>query len=1398
MLSDNYDWVRYWYPRRESIKFDNEGFPYEAGFLNPNLVTLASIKHYPCLVLFGEPGVGKSTALTAEFNASRQSAETVSLFRDLAIYSTGAELVHDIFEDQAFRSWHSGNYMLELFLDSLDECRLHAKTIDALLLAHLQRYDLNRLRLRISCRTADWSAVLEKGLPRLWPAEEIAQFRLAPLSRQHVEVAARTEDIIPDDLFRQIQQKQVIALAINPVTLKMLLDLYLSSDRSFPDHRNDILLQGCTRLCEEVNDNRALTQRNEPESARRRLAVAGRIAAACVFSNRSVISRKHWPKNVPAHIVSFDQIRGGKELLDNDAVDVTETALLETLGTSLFEPTADGDGARWSHQTYAEFLAAWYLKNHNLTAERTIGLLLHPSDAEKRIVPQLHEVAANVAHMIPGTIDLISRHDPEVLIRSDMSIATNEEKQVAVAALLQLYATERAHESTYISVDYSSLAHPNLADQLRPYLIESDWNVEVCNLAIKLIRDCKITELQQELLDLVLNISTPMIVRADAAGALKEVGDYETRQQLEPLTRETASIEHEDLRGFAFMATWPEHLSATQLFARLTEPPDGLSGMYTVFLYSHLVPHLKPDDLPVALAWVRTETSRHSSFKTQTLADEIILKSLNHLSDATVRTAVAQIFVSRLRRYEDLLLDHRARESGRQLLQDDQNARRRLFETILGEVVQQDTVWTIPLHSRVLNLQQADVYWLLDLIDNSESTEQLVLTQIIGRRVWEPEPSLLTKLIDRCLKNPSLAGEFRELLHGIELDSVAATNARSAFESYKTHETQTTTRDMLDPPPRERVLRCLDFIDEGKLGGWVRLNMEMTLDDDSTSYQNLEALDLKSLPGWVNADEATRNRIVAASKKFVLEHRPSIYEWLVKNPNYEWIRAGLRAWLLASQESDFVANLDERVFEKWGHILVINPVSDKSEQVQEKYKALVRLVDSKVNLDICHYLSLKIDYDNHESGHTSLLTDLKEYWNEPFAKWLLRRIADLQISSSIFSGALSWLLQHGVAPAQQFAQSLVARSTSSNRRDEQRSIAAAYALATHGDQASWPIVWRAVVRNPLFGRELFLSIASSRRHGGVAFTTTFSEAQLAELYIWLERQFPHAEDERHFGVFTPTSRDEIIWWRDGLLNQLRERGTQEAINAIQRIVNEFPDLPFLRFELRDASAKTRRDTWVPLEPNHLITLLNNEEKRVIQNGEQLLEVLAESLQRLESELQGETPAAIELWNKIGTRRNVIYTPKDEEELSNYVKRHIKRNLIGRGIVLNREVEIRRGTGAGDGERTDIKIDAVDKADSAESLEIISALIETKACWNRDLMSAMEDQLAGRYLKDNECRHGLYLVGWFLCDRWALEDRKRNTPKLDIATVRDELTRQAQELSINGIQVKAVVLNTTLR
>ena len=121
------------------------------------------------------------------------------------------------------------------------------------------------------------------------------------------------------------------------------------------------------------------------------------------------------------------------------------------------------------------------------------------------------------------------------------------------------------------------------------------------------------------------------------------------------------------------------------------------------------------------------------------------------------------------------------------------------------------------------------------------------------------------------------------------------------------------------------------------------------------------------------------------------------------------------------------------------------------------------------------------------------------------------------------------------------------------------------------------------------------------------------------------------------------------------------------------------------------------------------------------------------------------------------------------------------DLAGRHIIVNREVEIRRAPGPGVGERTDIHVDAVAKTSAAESA--IRAVIEVKGCWNRELESAIETQLAQSYLSDAGNRFGLYVVGWFSSARWDESDAKRATCS---ARSRDEvhveLIERAREIS----------------
>jgi hypothetical protein len=200
--------------------------------------------------------------------------------------------------------------------------------------------------------------------------------------------------------------------------------------------------------------------------------------------------------------------------------------------------------------------------------------------------------------------------------------------------------------------------------------------------------------------------------------------------------------------------------------------------------------------------------------------------------------------------------------------------------------------------------------------------------------------------------------------------------------------------------------------------------------------------------------------------------------------------------------------------------------------------------------------------------------------------------------------------------------------------------------------------------------------------------------------------------------------------------------------------------------------------------------------RLVESGEQLLDVVITSLRRLEQELQGENPAAPDLWNKV---KEGVFRPKDENELSDYIVRHLRRDIQRRGIVANREVEIRRGEGDAQGERTDIRIDAIAPGRRPEDFARITVTVETKGCWNRRVRTDMEHQLRDRYLAENACHHGLYLVGWFICPQWDPDDdRNKRTPKMTREEAQRQFDDQAARLSQSPFCIKALVLNTALR
>jgi hypothetical protein len=147
----------------------------------------------------------------------------------------------------------------------------------------------------------------------------------------------------------------------------------------------------------------------------------------------------------------------------------------------------------------------------------------------------------------------------------------------------------------------------------------------------------------------------------------------------------------------------------------------------------------------------------------------------------------------------------------------------------------------------------------------------------------------------------------------------------------------------------------------------------------------------------------------------------------------------------------------------------------------------------------------------------------------------------------------------------------------------------------------------------------------------------------------------------------------------------QQRGTSEGCEALRTISLAHPEMEWIRWVLVDAERLVRRRTWSGFKPEEILAMAHDKARRFVQNGEQLLAVVTESLVRLQETLHGETPARIFLWDVIpageGEKR---YRPKDENSLSDYVKLHLERDLKQRGIIVLREVEIRHAAGGDPG------------------------------------------------------------------------------------------------------------------
>ena len=207
-------------------------------------------------------------------------------------------------------------------------------------------------------------------------------------------------------------------------------------------------------------------------------------------------------------------------------------------------------------------------------------------------------------------------------------------------------------------------------------------------------------------------------------------------------------------------------------------------------------------------------------------------------------------------------------------------------------------------------------------------------------------------------------------------------------------------------------------------------------------------------------------------------------------------------------------------------------------------------------------------------------------------------------------------------------------------------------------------------------------------------------------------------------------------------------------------------------------------TIIRTTPDQLFALATDLRKRVVQNGERFVEVVVESLQRLQAQLHGEDPTAKYLWD--GDR------PKDEGAIRDWIRRFLNDDDVLPRLVTNKEVEVF------DRYYTDIKIEAVGRGSRRTLDPTLVVTIEVKGCWHDELKQALETQLVDKYLRDSASPFGIYLVAWFNGANWTdVDGRKKRCHCWSKAEMEECLASQAEDLRRKGLFVVPFVLDCTV-
>jgi hypothetical protein len=1354
---DRIDWQRWWGPAGKPVHLW-EGLlpdPTERNlrYLNKDLVPLAETGDARARILLADPGAGKTVELDTEVRRLRATGAAVHTI-DLGAFTSSTEVKEAI---ESAEHDHASSGELVLAFDGFDEPLVDIANLSDTLIKALRRFDPHRLRVLVASRMSLWHDDLAAEFRGWWTDDDVVSLELAPLSDSHVATAAQSDGVDGAEFVAAVRRAGAEPLAARPITLRLLLAG--AADGELPSRQLDAYRRGVEGLADEPGERRAKRRRQGPTVERRVLA-ARRLAAASVLSGRLTMVRRAAPGQ-PAAQLALDAAEGG-EVARDDLEAVWDSALLS--GT--------GESRTWCHHSVAEYLCAEAIAK--LPTDTVMNLLAAPGDAS-RIRPQLEQAASWTASVNDMVFDCLVETRPGLLLNAELRSRPAEQRHRVGQAVVARLAR---HELVLERDGLDALAYPGIAADLRP-LIQPTRPHWLRLEAIRLIALTGVRDLDRQLFAVIgktagqTHSTEPVQLAGYAASALTRSDDPTTFTRLAALLGDSTTPP--SVRATILSGLFPDRVDPARLIALVSDPADRFSDVFgraAVHAMDRAVEEgrVRPAEL---LGWFSAPLpSADRNDRTRRLAAAAAHQALIEEPVRSSRWKDAVRVVAWLLRGHGRLVDW---------TDDDVDALgpdlRREIAAAITEGRNDPSLVDALMERGLIRLD--DFPWWLDRLDqglDGNGPDGGLSADAAARGLAWPasfDDSALATARNRCATSRRLA------------DFAARELTPDAVQQRRGHQAER------DRHRREREAEQTQFDFSP-----VRLDAALAAGD------------------YEGARTEVHRRPPASQ-------RPSgpsmpVPAWTSLTPDQQHAVSMLAFGTLPAGPAQ------RRRYEMTDELAVAIDLTNAGAP---------GLLDGVAGHLWCDWLPVLLDTVHSDAPRTALmralahdpdrvaatlldLVDAQAAARRSFPTWVLEavpaavlgQVSDRAAAAAgrpdVPARALGTLLHIAAAarpgPAAEAAMRHVRARPGYQPPDKRApgpatdawhmAVTATASLISSTELHAWfDELFKAFRADPPLAVEAVRSAGAWRRPE--PWPGARSD-QLAALHTWAKANMP-TRDLRP-GQVTTTDRAEEL--PSDIVQALVSRADEPALHALEAIAKTQQD-PFVNDEAQRLASALAAAAGPPPSPQAVLEVLSSKHRRIVTSPEQFANVIALELDSIGRDLLKDRGMRRRLWERQrdGNRWDGAYVPVEENDLSDELAAELKQRLERR-VALFREVQIQANLSATSGDFPDILAVSLETDDDVH----VTVPIEVKGSWHPKAVTALNAQLADRYLAGPSGNRGIYVVGHFRGDRWAAGDKRRTaSARRSLDRLRRDLDAQARKAASNGKKVDVRVLDIPL-